>query len=150
MFLCAKGSETYITAPADQPAAARLAADRSALITLRRSFPVPLPAQDRISLYTVVITIWRERRRGVYVRVGVGKRYFPLGPGKLTPLPLSNDLSKTYLKFSRISSEQTGHQNLESILGRDWGGSPFFHHAHLQGLAFKYNRTPNQKVFPKG
>lgn len=44
---------------AEEPAAARLVDDRSALITPRRLFPVPLPAKDRISLYTVVIIIWR-------------------------------------------------------------------------------------------
>ena len=56
-FLRVKGSETCITAPAeDEPAAPRRPADRSALITPRRSFPAPLPAKDRISLYTVVIT----------------------------------------------------------------------------------------------
>lgn len=74
-FLRVKGSETYITAPAeDEPAAPRRPADRSALITPRRSFPAPLPAKDRISLYTVVITIWRERRRGVYVKAGAWGR----------------------------------------------------------------------------
>lgn len=58
----------------------------------------------------------------MYVGLG-GKPRVALGPEKVTP-PLSNDLSETYLKFSRENPEQTGHPNSDSICGRYRRRSP--------------------------
>lgn len=82
---------------------ALLAADRSALITPPMFVSSPWPAKGPISLYTVVITIWRERLRGVCETWGW--RNSDLSGSLVGTLLLPDALSWSYLQ-SRENSER--------------------------------------------